>query len=78
LKSLKTHEIALLIISADDISVSSFIKEFTRHSQMGPFDRMPVTKQFSVFQHYYFLIFSIITILIRYFLQTIQQKRKEN
>ncbi|MCX7124220.1 MAG: HAMP domain-containing sensor histidine kinase [Gammaproteobacteria bacterium] len=70
---LKTHEIAFAHHpSVDHISIV-YVSLKNSHAilKIGPFDRMPATKQFSVFQHYYFWIFSIITILIVVFLTKI-------
>ena len=63
---LKTHEIAFTHQSSMDHISFIYISLKNSHAilKMGPFDRMPATKQFSVFQHYYFWIFSIISILI--------------
>src|SRR3990167_2223564 len=70
---LKKHDIAFDHQSGiDHISIIyASLKNSHAILKMGPFDRMPVTKQFAVFQHYYFWIFSIITILIVFFLTKI-------
>jgi two-component system sensor histidine kinase RstB len=70
---LKTHQIAFAHkAGTDNIStIYASLKKSNAILQMGPFDRMPATKQFSVFQHYYFWIFSIITVLIVFFLTKI-------
>src|SRR3990167_8007100 len=70
---LKTHEIAFSHhLGMDNISyIYATLKKSHAIIKIGPFDRMPATKQFSVFQHYYFWIFSIITILIVVFLTKI-------
>src|SRR3990167_4221690 len=70
---LKTHEIAFAHQSGVDHISHVYVSLKNSHTilKVGPFDRMPATKQFSVFQHYYFWIFSIITILIVVFLTKI-------
>src|SRR3990167_4715008 len=73
---LKTHEIAFDHRSGmDHIShITVSLKNSHAILKMGPFDRMPATKQFSVFQHYYFWIFSIISVLIVLYLTKIFSK----
>jgi two-component system sensor histidine kinase RstB len=73
---LKTHGIAFGHQSGIDHIAFVYVALKNSHAilKMGPFDRMPATKQFSVFQHYYFWIFSIITILIVVFLTKIFSK----
>lgn len=70
---LKTHEIAFSHHPGmDNISyIYATLKKSHAIIKIGPFDRMPATKQFSVFQHYYFWIFSIISILVVLYLTKI-------
>lgn len=70
---LKTHDIAFSHHPGmDNISyIYAQLQKSRAILKMGPFDRMPSTKQFSVFQHYYFWIFSLISIFIVFFLTKI-------
>lgn len=71
---LKTHEIAFSNNHADVDTISyiyTTLKKSHAILKIGPFNRMPATKQFAVFQHYYFWIFSILSILIVLYLTKI-------